>query len=159
MASLFFEDGANIYGLTRQVERRMPGLIGPILVSIMTEELKRAIIPATPFQYGALRESEKVIGPFFERGLISAGVTAGDFDAPYAVFVHEDLDAHHKIGHAKFIEQPLRESAPFMTQRIAAKLGPAIQGGLKGDFSSSYGSMPDFGRPIVNWEPGMLGEE
>ena len=27
----------------------------------------------------------------------------------YALFVHEDLEAHHPVGQAKFLEQPARE--------------------------------------------------
>lgn len=30
------------------------------------------------------------------------------YSAPYAIFVHENLTAHHPIGQAKFLEQPAR---------------------------------------------------
>jgi hypothetical protein len=32
------------------------------------------------------------------------------FQAPYAVYVHENLQAHHSVGQAKFLEQPMREN-------------------------------------------------
>ncbi len=35
---------------------------------------------------------------------VSVGYTAA-----YAIFVHENLQAHHPVGQAKFLEQPLRE--------------------------------------------------
>lgn len=31
------------------------------------------------------------------------------YAAPYAIYVHEDLYAHHKVGQAKFLEQPVRQ--------------------------------------------------
>jgi hypothetical protein len=31
------------------------------------------------------------------------------YSAPYAVFVHENLEIHHPNGQAKFLEQPFRE--------------------------------------------------
>jgi hypothetical protein len=43
-------------------------------------------------------------------------------DVDYAVIVHEDLEAHHEVGQAKFLESTLDESAPFILQRIGAKL-------------------------------------
>lgn len=30
------------------------------------------------------------------------------FTAAYAVYVHENLDAHHPVGQAKFLEEPVR---------------------------------------------------
>lgn len=36
-----------------------------------------------------------------------ASVTVG-FTQSYGIFVHEDLDAFHKVGQAKFLEQPAR---------------------------------------------------
>ena len=32
----------------------------------------------------------------------------------YALFVHENLEAHHPVGQAKFLEQPAREHRPTM---------------------------------------------
>jgi len=33
------------------------------------------------------------------------------YTANYSVFVHEDLEANHPVGQAKFLEQPAREHA------------------------------------------------
>jgi hypothetical protein len=35
-------------------------------------------------------------------------VTVG-YTQSYAIFVHENLNAHHEVGQAKFLEQPARE--------------------------------------------------
>lgn len=42
--------------------------------------------------------------------------------APYAVYVHENLEAHHPVGEAKFIESVMKESAPYMKDRIGARM-------------------------------------
>lgn len=34
------------------------------------------------------------------------------FDCPYATYVHEDLNKHHIIGQAKFLEQAMQEMLP-----------------------------------------------
>ncbi len=65
---------------------------------------------------GQLRDSLRLEGPRLEGGLISAEITT---DVDYAAYVHENPDAHHPIGEWKFIEGPLRESRPYMAQRIA----------------------------------------
>lgn len=31
------------------------------------------------------------------------------FTASYAIYVHENLEAYHKVGQAKYLEQPVRE--------------------------------------------------
>ncbi len=43
----------------------------------------------------------------------------------YAIFVHENLFAHHKVGRAKFISAPLRQNAEKWVEYIARKAGEA----------------------------------
>lgn len=45
----------------------------------------------------------------------------------YAIFVHEDLDAYHKVGQAKFIEAPLRQNAEKWVGYIGRKLKAASE--------------------------------
>jgi Bacteriophage HK97-gp10, putative tail-component len=84
----------------------------------------------TPVDTGALRASLHVEGPTRDGRRVFCEIVAGGPAAPYALTVHEDLEAHHPQGEAKFIERPLRESAPSMGERIAARIeknriGPA----------------------------------
>lgn len=44
------------------------------------------------------------------------------YSAPYALIVHEDLEAHHDNGQAKFLEQPARVNATTYGKRIAAEV-------------------------------------
>jgi hypothetical protein len=67
-----------------------------------------------------------VQGPFIVylkgRRVIYTNIVAGGPSAPYAIFVHEDLDAKHKVGQAKFLESWLLESRPNMTARVARRV-------------------------------------
>jgi len=77
------------------------------------------------------------------------------FTQNYAIYVHENLEARHRVGQAKFLEQPARELAPHFgtvvrdllskgvsmlkalfivglrLQRDAQKLCPVLTGALK----------------------------
>jgi hypothetical protein len=83
----------------------------------LTEIKKR-----TPVDTGALRASERLEGPNRNGRQISVTVLAGGPSAPYAFFVHEDLEAYHKQGEARYIENPLKESAPYLPARVAKRI-------------------------------------
>lgn len=44
------------------------------------------------------------------------------YRAPYAVYVHENLNASHAVGQAKFLEEPLRRLRPDMMRIIENRL-------------------------------------
>lgn len=87
----------------------------------MTEAKKR-----TPVLTGALRASGHVTGPQarlpFSRAPIEVKLAFGGPAAPYALFVHENLEAFHAVGQAKYLESVLNESAPHMPARIAHRI-------------------------------------
>jgi hypothetical protein len=76
----------------------------------------------TPVKTGLLRSTVRAEGPYIKNGVISTAVSAGSAAADYALPVHEDLEAHHRVGEAKFIESTLKESAPHMGRRVARRL-------------------------------------
>lgn len=76
----------------------------------------------TPVDTGALRASVHAEGPFFDGKTIYAAIVAGGPSAPYAIFVHENLEAHHTVGQAKFIESVIMESKSYILQRIANRV-------------------------------------
>lgn len=47
------------------------------------------------------------------------------FSTNYAIFVHENLQARHPVGQAKFLEQPFRE----MRQELFSLIGEAMKKG------------------------------
>lgn len=75
-----------------------------------------------PVDTGNLRASIHVEPPHREGRKITCAIVAGGASEPYALTVHEDLFATHKVGGAKFIEGPLNESASHMAQRLAERI-------------------------------------
>lgn len=101
--------------------RRMPDVVGRALyqeAEIEATEAKRR----TPVDTGALRGTIHVTPPTHSRSGISVTIAAGGPAAPYAAAVHEDLEAFHKVGQAKYIESVLNESGPYMASRIARRI-------------------------------------
>lgn len=68
-----------------------------------------------PVDLGNLKNSGYVSPP--ENG---ASILLG-FAASYALEVHEDLQAHHKVGRAKYLEIPFLERVQKMPQRLAER--------------------------------------
>jgi hypothetical protein len=96
----------------------------------MTESKKRV-----PVDLGNLKNSGHVQHPERDAEGISlkmgfggpagAGNVGGETnkeDVGYAIVVHEDLEAFHKVGQAKYLESVLQESAPYLLERIANRI-------------------------------------
>lgn len=69
-----------------------------------------------PVDQGTLRRSGKVDEIDFS--LIESSVRIV-FDVDYAVYVHENLQAHHPVGHAKFLENAVSSIAPELVTEVA----------------------------------------
>lgn len=80
------------------------------------------VIAETPVRTGALRSTERVVGPEIRGNQIGVSIVAGGSVAPWAYWVHEDPDAFHPIGDWKFIERPLTEAAPHLAARIGRRI-------------------------------------
>lgn len=89
------------------------------------EEFKieaKEIRKRTPVDRGDLVSTIEAPLPEIKGNTIYATIQAGGAVAPYAIYVHEDLEAFHSVGEAKFIERPLNESGPHMPERIARRV-------------------------------------
>lgn len=71
---------------------------------------------------GTLRASGTVHEPEYQGNSVSVKLSFGGEAAAYAVIVHEDLDAFHATGEAKFLESTLNESAQYMAERVARRI-------------------------------------
>jgi len=71
---------------------------------------------------GNLRNSIHAEEPRHGEGNRIYVLVATGQQAPYGIYVHEDPDAHHVVGEWKFMEGPLKESAPYMAARVAARI-------------------------------------
>ncbi len=112
----------------RAVAASMPAQLGRALreeAEIEMTEAKRR----TPVDTGALRASGHVDEHQINGSDVSVTLGFGGAAAPYALEVHENLEAFHKVGQAKYLESTLAESERFMAERIAKRLqiGEAIR--------------------------------
>jgi hypothetical protein len=109
--------------ITRRLEQlaaRMPQELAKAMreeLEIESTESKRR----TPVDTGALRQSHRV-DVNVSNGEVSGTITVGGPAAPYAIDVHENLEAFHPIGEAKFLENTLNESRPHLSKRIADRV-------------------------------------
>jgi hypothetical protein len=106
---------------------RMPMELGRALkeeVDAIAAEAKKQ----TPVATGKLRDSVRVEGPVVDGDRISAAVVAGGPDVDYAIQVHEDLDAKHDDGTAKFIERPLMDGARDLMEGVAKRIDLNLRG-------------------------------
>ena len=108
-----------------EVDNLLTRSVGGLVVVAGQEntEMKRR----TPVDLGPLVASVRVDGPNVLRiggfKVVEMVFSAGDTAVDYAVTVHEDLEAFHDNGEARFIASVLEESSGFLTQRIAAAAG------------------------------------
>lgn len=126
----------NLRGLRELQEQlqRIPVRLGHMVVEAMTEEAKIEMAESrrrAPRDTGRLKRSHRVtrvqVPSKSGRQTYSVGIAAGsDVVSPntawYALIVHENVGANFKEGQAKFLESTLRESAPYMADRIARRL-------------------------------------
>jgi len=73
----------------------------------------------TPVDTGELQDSGYVKMPRFVSGVMTCEV---GFWAPHALWVHEDLEAFHRVGEAKFMESVWKESAPYFLPRVTQSM-------------------------------------
>lgn len=87
-------------------------------IKIEAKEVERR----TPRKTGALRRSIKVSKPDLRNKTVAVTISVGGETAPYAVYVHEDLEAVHPIGQAKYLSSVINESKRHMAARVARRI-------------------------------------
>lgn len=92
-----------------------------------------------PVEYGTLRASGYVAEPERIGDKVRVEMGFGGAAAPYAVIVHEDLNAFHDDGEALYLEQPFRWAQSGMADRIAAGLRARLFGRYATAMSSAMG--------------------
>lgn len=80
----------------------------------------------TPVKTGVLKASAFVNEPVAVEGAISVTVGFGGAASAYAVRQHEDLSFRHRVGQAKFLEQPFLQRAKTLAENIAASMKRAL---------------------------------
>lgn len=130
MAAKFFINGVGqMQRAIRLVTEKFPDGVGQALYEEMKIEAK-ASQARTPYLTHALQLTHTVEKPVKANRTTYVSITVGGVEAPYAVYVHEDPDAVHPHGEYKFLEKTLRESRPFMGERVARRLQRELGGVL-----------------------------
>jgi len=90
--------------------------------------IKTASIKRTPKDLGTLRNTHEVMRPVISGHDVSVEISVGGPTAAspqgagYALIVHEDLEARHTVGEAKFLEKSVNESASGLAERVAKRI-------------------------------------
>lgn len=101
--------------------KKFPDEAGRALYIEIETEVKEAK-RRTPVDRGNLRASIHQEGPTRRGRIIGTAIVAGGPSAPYAIYVHENLDAFHEVGQAKFIESVIFEVRPHLMKRVARRI-------------------------------------
>ena len=81
-----------------------------------------------PVDLGNLKGSGYVTAPTATPGGTNVEVGFGGPAADYAIYVHEDLSAHHPVGEAKYLENAVEAKAPAAFAHIAKRVQEALHG-------------------------------
>ena len=119
--------GASLNGVEqmRARLRRLSAGFPDMVVAALYQETEvevKEVKRRTPVDTGVLRGTIHQVGPTRRGRTIYTLIAAGGPSAPYAVYEHEDLDAFHKVGQAKFIESVIMESRPYLAARVARRI-------------------------------------
>jgi hypothetical protein len=114
---------------TKQVNRnlqeyadRFPEAAAVALFDQMHEIVEPDVYESTPEKSGDLRGTIQTESSVQNGKIVSCSIVAGGDNAPYAWIVHEDLDAFHPVGSAKYIERPLNRASRSFGQELGARL-------------------------------------
>ena len=114
---------SNIQKLARDYPREAAAAL--YQEALKVEKLSRSL---TPVETGALRASHETEFPKIEGGDVSIRIRVGGPAAGYAVYVHENLEAFHKVGQAKFLESAINASREDLIRGVAARLSRTVEG-------------------------------
>ena len=88
-----------------------------------------------PVDTGALKASGRLHpesgGVYGTGNRVFVEISYGSTAASYAIPVHENLEANHPVGQAKYLEAALNRQAVGISKRIAAKVYAAQKGTIK----------------------------
>ena len=113
--------------LGRQLFREASGILSASagLVPVDTGALKSSGYVADPKREGDV--IEVVLG--YGGPAAQINPKTGESTDGYAVMVHENLEAHHPVGSAKFLEMPFDQATQGMATRVAAAMKGELSGG------------------------------
>jgi hypothetical protein len=114
-------DVGQVLGSMKKLDHTIPLVAAAALYQEALVEQKESM-KRTPVDTGALRDSHQTSLPRRKGQNLEVTIKVGGPAAGYAVIVHEDMEAKHEVGEAKFLERTIQESAPHMLARIAKRM-------------------------------------
>jgi hypothetical protein len=114
-------DVGKVIGNMKKLDHTIPLVAAAALYQEALVEQKKSM-KRTPVDTGALRDSHQTSAPKWKGQNLEVTIKVGGPAAGYAVIVHEDMEAIHPVGQAKFLESTILESAPFLLARIAKRM-------------------------------------
>jgi len=117
---------ANMDALMRRIAEAVPNA-APEALYRRAEAISEKSDPLVPVDLGTLKGSRFVDRPQHTGTTASVRLGYGGAAAPYALFVHEDMSAHHEVGQAKYLEQPFLEATATLGADIADDLREAAK--------------------------------
>lgn len=88
--------------------------------------IMEAAIDQVPVDTGALRDSGRIERPQASGREVTIAFGFGGGDVDYAVYVHEDLQATHTNGKAKYLEDPALQAVAGMDDRLTRYIDDAV---------------------------------
>ena len=80
-----------------------------------------------PIKYGILKASGQVTLPTYSEHSVEVDIGYGGAASDYALVVHENLEAHHPHGKAKYLEDPVNAGVPGLMERITESVDKAMR--------------------------------
>jgi hypothetical protein len=109
---------AKLVAIAGETPKRVAGGMYRIALRVRTRSMER-----TPVEWGTLKGSHEVKQPVTAGGDISVEISVGGAAEEYAIYVHEDPEAHHEHGEYKFLEKSVHEAASTFLPDLAKEIG------------------------------------
>lgn len=109
--------GRKLDSVAKRVAKQIEAALYQEAEAVRTDSMRN-----TPVDTGALRASHRVERPVVRDGGVEVEIVVGGPAADYAVYVHEDLDAFHRVGEAKFLEKAVNRARPGLSGRIGGRI-------------------------------------
>lgn len=102
---------------------------------IMTDSKKEVPVDTGSLRSSGFVDQPKQTGQTISIKLGYGGIAtkinpkSGEITAVYAIYVHENMNVHHEVGKAKFLQDPIYKAKNRMLFRIASRVKRLLEEG------------------------------
>lgn len=130
MAGKFTFQLKNIKKFNKKLNKIQQRMMGTVLEKHLFQEGEGIMAQSkemVPVNVGTLRSSGHVQLPKRTVNQVSVTMGYGGPAAGYAVKVHEDMQAFHKVGGAKYLSLPFNQAIRGFAKRLAVRLKKEVK--------------------------------